>query len=307
MKIVASLLYLIFFFTNVSQKLVAQGNVLYPQVWFDEKDASAKLTEGNGTITGSAFTFETNQVYTGREKHKAKEHTKVLLFPITEYLIEVSKLQKVIGGSGRVIMTEKAFSYRLEAETDQNGNFTFYKMRPGKYYIQCNLEFVGHGVGQKEVGRTNYYNGYGYYAGSSAIYEAYNYSYDANHVLVKFVEIKADGEVIEAKLKPNKLFEGYKKIGAAFAMGDRCGSYGGKQFGKCTEYYDNGQAKIIAKWKDGAQEGTTLEYYDTGELKSKSDWKNGQLNGNTTYYNKDQSVAEIVTYKNHVEIKSRKN
>ncbi len=292
---------------NFSNKLSAQSNVLYPQVWFDEKDAGTKLTEGSGTITGSAFTYEINQAYAGRKKHKAKEHTKVLLFPVTEYLIEVSKLQKVIGGAGRVIMTEKAFSYRLETETDQNGNFTFHKMKPGKYYIQCNLEFVGHGVGQQEVGRTNYYNGYGNYAGSSAIYEAYNYSYNANHVLVKFIEIEKDGEVIEAKLKPNRVFENYKKIGAALSMGDRCGSTNGKQFGKCTEYYNNGQARIVSKWKDGAQEGTTLEYYDTGELKSSSKWKNGQLNGETTYYNKNQSLAEVVTYKNNIEVNSKKD
>ncbi|ADV48486.1 hypothetical protein Celal_1171 [Cellulophaga algicola DSM 14237] len=306
MKKVTSFLFLILFIATISHKIAAQENVLYPQVWFDEKDASSKLTEGSGTITGSAFTFETNQAAAGREKHKAKEKTKVILFPVTEYLIEVSKLQKVLGAAGRVIMTEKAFSYRLEAETDQNGNFTFYKMRPGKYYIQCNLEFVGHAVGQQEVGRTNYYNGYGYYAGSSAIYEAYNYSYNASHVLVKFVEIKEDGEVIEAKLKPNRVFENYKKLGAQLSMGDRCGSYDGKQFGKCTEYYDNGQTRIIAKWKDGAQDGTTLEYYDTGELMTVSKWKNGQLNGDTTYYNKNQSVAEIVTYKNNIEVKSSK-
>ncbi|WP_423997493.1 toxin-antitoxin system YwqK family antitoxin [Maribacter sp. IgM3_T14_3] len=290
---------------SVSNTLYAQ-NELYPQVWFNEKDASSKLLEGQATITGTAFTKEIS--YIKSQKHKAQENTKVLLFPMTAYLEETMKLQKVLSDvGGKVILSEKAFSYRLEGLTDANGNFTFYKMKPGKYYLQCNVEFVGHDVAQKEVGRTDYYNGYGY-AGSSSIYEAYNYTYNGNHLLVKIVEIKEHGEIIVADLKPSiEWFRSYKILGAKLSGGDRCGKMDGKYFGRCTEFYDDGQPRIIAKWKDNAQEGTTLEFYETGELQIKSNWKNGQLNGEAIYYNKDRSVIKTETYVNHILVSTTSN
>lgn len=290
---------------NVSNKIIAQ-NELYPQVWFNEKDASSKLLEGQATITGTAFTREISHIKS--QKHKAKENTTVLLFPMTEYLEEAMKLQKVMADTGgKVILSEKAFSYRLESLTDANGNFTFYKMKPGKYYLQCNVEFLGHDVAQKEVGRTDYYNGYGY-GGSSSIYEAYNYTYDGNHLLVKIIEIKEHGEIVVADLKPSiEWFRSYKILGAKFSAGDRCGRSNGKYFGKCTEFYDNGRPRIVAKWKDNAQDGATLEFYETGELQIKSSWKNGQLNGEAIYYNKDQTIIKTETYLNNILVSTKTN
>lgn len=291
---------------SLMNKLTAQSLELYPQVWFNEQDAKNKLAIGTATITGTAFTREVSHIAGQSQKHKAKANTKVLLFPMTEYLDEATKLQKIVADQGgRVIMSEKAFSYRLEALTDANGNFVFYKMKPGKYFLQCNVEFTGYDTAQKQVGRTDYYNGYGY-AGSSAIYQAYNYSYDANHLLTKFVEIKEDGQLIDADLKPNLWFRNYKVLGAKFSAGDKCGRINGNPFGKCTEYYDNGQAHIVSKWKKGAQEGETLEYYPSGELKVKSYWINGQKNGEFTFYNKDKSVIQIDTYKNDILIGTKK-
>lgn len=289
----------------ISHKVIAQ-NELYPQTWFNEKDASSRLLEGQATITGTAFTREISHIRS--QKHKAKENTKVLLFPMTEYLEEAIKLQKVMSDlGGKVILSEKAFSYRLEALTDANGNFTFYKMKPGTYYLQCNVEFLGHDVAQKEVGRTDYYNGYGY-AGSTPIYEAYNYNYDGNHLLVKIVEIKEHGALIVADLKPSiEWFRSYKIWGAKLSAGDKCGRIDGKYFGKCTEYYDNGIPRIVSKWKDNAQNGTTLEFYETGELHIKSNWKNGQLNGKAIHYHKDKSIIKIETYLNNILVSTKTN
>ena len=288
---------------TLSNKVIAQ-NELYPQVWFNEKDASSKLLEGRATITGTAFTREISHIKS--QKHKAKENTTVLLFPMTEYMEEAIKLQKVMSDvGGKVILSEKAFSYRLEALTDANGNFTFYKMKPGKYYLQCNVEFIGHDVGQEVVGRTDYYNGYGY-GGSSPIYQAYNYSYNGNHLLVKIIEIKEHGEIVVADLKPSvEWFTSYKIWGAKLSAGDRCGRIDGKYFGKCTEYYDNAIPKIVSKWKDNAQHGTTLEFYETGELGIKSNWKNGQLNGDAIFYNKDQSIIKTETYLNNILVSTK--
>lgn len=300
------LLFVIIFSLLITCNRLFAQNELYPQVWFNEKDASSKLLEGHATITGTAFTKEISRIQ--NQKHKAKENTTVLLFPMTKYLEEAIKLQKVMADvGGKVILSEKAFSYRLEALTDANGNFTFYKMKPGKYYLQCNVEFLGHDVGEKEIGRTDYYNGYGY-AGSTPIYEAYNYTYDGNHLLVKTIEIKEHGEIVVANLKPSiEWFRSYKILGAKLSAVNKCGRVNGKQFGKCTEYFDNGQPRIVSKWKDNAQEGTTLEYYETGELEIKSNWKNGQLNGEVIHYNKDQTMAKTETYVNNILVSTTSN
>ncbi|MCG9791087.1 hypothetical protein [Flavobacterium algicola] len=292
-------------FVSFTNKIVAQSLELYPQVWFNEQDAKDKLAIGTATISGTAFTREVSRIQGQSQKHKAKANTKVLLFPMTEYIDEATKLQKIVAEQGgRVVMSEKAFSYRLETITDANGNFVFHKMKPGTYYLQCNVEFVGHDVAQKQVGRTDYYNGYGY-SGSSAIYQAYNYSYDANHLLTKFVEVKKEGELIDADLKPNLWFKNYKIIGATFSSGDKCGRLDGNPFGKCTEYYENGQARIVAKWKKGAQEGETIEYYPNGAVQVKSNWKNGQKNGTASFYSKDNSVIKTEIYKNDILVSTK--
>ena len=264
-------------------------NVLYPQIWFDKNDAVKKLELGKTTIAGEAFTRENSGVVS--TKHKPKKGTQVLLFPVTDYILRFHDMKKA-NPDFAIVMTEEAFSYRIEALTDEHGNFTFTEMKPGKYLIMCNVQFVGTASALKEVGRTHYANGYGY-MGSTPIYESYMYNYNGDHFLSKFVEVKDNDKIVEANLKP-KFLGGFIQTGSKLAIlgSDRCGRVYNKMFGKCTEYYPNGNPRIVAKWSDGAQHGPTIEYYNTGEVYWKGTYKNGQVHGKATYYNKDGSVLK---------------
>ena len=272
----------------LSGNMVAQ-NALYPQLWFDKNDAIKKLELGKTTITGEAFTRENSGV--AAAKYKPKKGTKVLLFPVTDYVSRYHDMKKA-NPDFAIVMTEEAFSYRLEALTDENGNFTFKQMKPGRYLIMCNIQFVGTASALKEVGRTHYANGYGY-MGSTPIYESYMYNYNGDHFLSKFVDVKEEDKIVEANLKP-KLFGGFIESGSKLALIclDRCGRINNQMFGKCTEYYPNGKPRIVGKWRGGAQDGPTIEYYDTGEVYWKGTFKNGKVHGTTTYYNKDGSVSK---------------
>lgn len=284
-------LFFLFFQNTYSQ------NILYPQVWFNKKEAVQKLEIGKTTITGEAFTRETAGV---AAKYKPPKGTKVLLFPVTDYIKEYLSMKKS-NPQVAIVMTEEAFAHRIEALTDENGNFVFKQMKPGKYLIMCNILFAGTGVAVRESGRTHYYNGYGY-AGSTPTYESYMYNYDGDHFLSKYVEIEEGEKVVEANLKP-KFFSHLKGNGSiknspivTLLSSSTCGRSNNLMHGKCTEYHPNGKPKIVAKWKEGAQHGETLEYYDTGEVYWKGIFKNGKLHGKSEYYSKDGKISKTENY-----------
>lgn len=286
-------LFLVLVTTFIPENFLAQ-NILYPQVWFNKNDAVKKLELGNTSITGEAFTRENSGVVGA--KYKPAKGTKVLLFPVTDYVMEYYNL-RTANENVAIVMSEEAFSYRVETTTDSDGNFTFKQMKPGKYMIMCNLQFVGTASKNVEVGRTNYYNGYGANIGSTPIYQSYMYNYNGEHFLSKFVEVKEGEKIVEANLKP-KFFAGAIRTGSVFSTigSTRCGRVNNLMFGKCTEYYANGNPRIVAKWSEGAQNGPTIEYYETGEVFWKGTFKNGKIHGKATYYNKDGSIKENQKY-----------
>lgn len=90
MKIFSSKLSLFLIICFWSNSLIAQFNNnnnfnYFPQAFFNKNDAAAKLTKGKSTIQGVAFTRENTNASTA--KHYGK-NTIVMLFPVTDYLIE---------------------------------------------------------------------------------------------------------------------------------------------------------------------------------------------------------------------------
>lgn len=152
------------------------GKYFFPQVFFDEEDAKNRLQEGNSTIRGVLFHAEGSIIT--KTKYYGKKQT-VVLFPYTSYFSEWYNL-KYQNPRANIILRPEVFRYRLEAQTDEYGNFTFNKMKPGKYYLESSIDYIATGVGHERVA-TIYYNAYW----SQPIYESYYYNYDVTKIANK--------------------------------------------------------------------------------------------------------------------------
>lgn len=187
-----------------ADKIAAQKKateiVTMPTLKFDSIQARNMLQEGTGTIVGEAFTRQKNG-YGMKILDKVKANKiKVTLFPVTPYFEEYYKLWKDKDKNNPkknkyVYMDRDAMRYRLEAITNSDGEFTFPKMKPGKYYIYGSMGYTNTYSYNKYTGSG--YDNYGridYYSPSS-------YTKDFSEFLETFVEVKTNGEVVRIKLK----------------------------------------------------------------------------------------------------------
>lgn len=199
----------------ISFALDAQRKDVLPDTPFNATDAKSRLAYGTATIKGIAVTREYTDANRGRNplnsflgadvtgtKHLAPPGTVVLLFPVTDYFKKYYQLRKKYRKSRKyvAVLSTEAFSYRIETVVGKNGEFTFERMKPGEYYIEAVFNYRGTGLGYEQVGRTDYYNGYGHYKGSDPIYKSYHYDYTGSAVESAFVTISKDGEIKNVKL-----------------------------------------------------------------------------------------------------------
>lgn len=283
---------------------IAQNTVYFPQVFFDKNEAIKQLEIGTSTIKGVAFTRQDRgNMYA---KKQLANKTLVFLFPMTDYMEEWLKLYKSKGDmpNTNIVMSEESFKYHLEVLTDEYGNFTFPKMKPGKYYIMCDIDFVGTGSYSVETGRTNYYNGYGFYMGSTPIYQSYFYNFDARNRESREIDIEENGQLIEVKLKP-QLFENYVKLANKFISTTKCYQVNNLQYGKCSEFYENGKIRTIAEWSKGMLDGDAIFYYENGNIEAEGKFNKDAKVGLWKYYD-DKGIIkteENYLYKNKKSVK----
>ncbi|APQ16825.1 toxin-antitoxin system YwqK family antitoxin [Maribacter hydrothermalis] len=263
----------------------------FPQAFFDKNDTSSKLEEGKSTIKGVAFTRSGNDAGVKIVKHYGN-NTIVMLFPVTDYLIEWQKLVTKTGTkpNTNVVMDKEAFQYRIETLTDEYGNFTFTNIKPGKYFLQCDIDFVGVASDYARTG-TIYYG----LIASSPIYEKYFYNYNGRSRETLMVEIETDGQLKQVKLKPN-VFQSYKNIGSQFAATQNCYLKNNLQNGKCNEYNENGTLHVVAEWKDGLQDGETIFYHPNGNIQSQGNFKKGFTTGIWKYFWENGTLSEELNY-----------
>ncbi|GGH79198.1 hypothetical protein HNQ91_005154 [Filimonas zeae] len=170
---------------------------LYAKTPFDTVAARQALAEGNGTIKGVAFTRPNKTIYGRTGKKLLANKIKIILFPVTPYLLEYLDLKKKENPKKLkfAYINPAAWRFRLEAITNSDGEFTFPKMKPGKYYIQGVLNWYTSGYYNRYSGSAN--NGYG----TTNYYTREHYTTDHADLLEKFIEVEKDGQVLEVKLK----------------------------------------------------------------------------------------------------------
>lgn len=171
---------------------------MYPTTPFDSVATRNALAEGTATIKGVAFTRPTNQGFGLKTGKKILANKIVVtLYPLTPYFEEYLSLRKKVNYKKLkfAYISNACYRLRLTAITNSSGEFTFPKMKPGKYYICGELPWY-------ESGTYNKYSGTGYdNYGSINYYTPTAYRNDHTEYLEKLVEVKQDGETVNVKLK----------------------------------------------------------------------------------------------------------
>lgn len=102
-----------------------------PKQVFDEAAAKDALEPGSATLTGVVrLTLDNKRIVVGR-------NTTVDLYPMTPYFEEWYKLKKKenVRKNKLVGMDSLAAKYRVYCETNNDGDFTFPNLKPGKYIL----------------------------------------------------------------------------------------------------------------------------------------------------------------------------
>lgn len=150
--------------------------VYEPQQPFDVKQAADMLNTGTAQIKGSAF-YDTRppiNILSKGDIIYARPGVVVTLYPVTPYLEEYFDLKKKDKPGKRIAaISREANSFRILTKVyTATGDFAFFGLKPGKYYIETTVHFPS-GVGGYEVTKT--------------------------------VEITQEGEVVNVKLEPKRL------------------------------------------------------------------------------------------------------
>lgn len=164
---------------------------LFPKIAFDAEDAKQKLAKGNATIRGILYVKTNKLALVGGKTYGGVK--KIDLFPVTPYFLEWYNLrEKEEDKNTSVYMSDEAFSWRLETNTDEYGRFTFAEMKPGRYFMQAFMSTSQTNSRDVVVGTNSYGTEY---------YQKEYYNTVKHHRVEEFVEITKDGEIVEVKLK----------------------------------------------------------------------------------------------------------
>lgn len=170
---------------------------LMPKANFAGAVAKKMITEGNSTIKGIAFTKPpAMQRHIGGKNKIVAGHVKIALFPLTPYFEEYLRLKKEQNPKKLkfAFMSSDAYKCRLEVITNSSGEFTFFNLKPGRYYIETVVDWSQTRYYDKYVGSgsSNY--------GTTDYYSKQSYNDHHSDYLKKEVEIKTEGEVVDIKL-----------------------------------------------------------------------------------------------------------
>lgn len=197
-KSLKTLCYLVFLLLGtIAARAQKAPQYIFPTGTFNEVEATKLLDDGTNTIRGVA-TLKKRGVYNFPDMGD-----KILLFPVTPYLIEFLELRKKYNSRKKqAAMAADAFIYRIETKfSDSKGSFEIKNLRPGKYYA---ITWIAYQKEQKytvQTGTSTSYNIYGQALSSWPIKEERSYYYDVEKEVTGFIEVSGDKQVINAMVK----------------------------------------------------------------------------------------------------------
>ncbi len=276
-----------------AQAQLGLPKVFYPQVYFDQQDAQDSLKPGSSSIRGVAYYNDPMGTGTYFARGAA-----VILLPYSDYFAEWLNLtNKYKNSKHNVYMHPDVITYRRETTTDDYGNFSFEKLKPGKYYIETIVNYKSAALASERTG-TVHTVGYGY-AYSTPIYNYYSYQYAAQKKASKIIEINQPNQMVDVKLKPRGpqfIFD--LDVITARTSSTSCYQQANLQYGTCKEFHKNGAVRIIADWNKSRYHGDFKEYDEQGNLLTTGKYKDDRQVGDWFYYeNKSKTPTKKEQYK----------
>lgn len=181
---------------------------IYPQGAFDEAAAQRQLEAGNSSIRGTISAKENKALIKSLNMSKTRfayPGTRVTLMPENAYINEWRNLQKQLQRKStlkKAVLSNEAYSYRILTKVvDDKGSFEFTNLKPGKYFIYAEVNFVKAGFITHQSGSIDTVHvGSGQVLASTPTYESQEYAVDVTKVASAVVEITSDGQVVDVKV-----------------------------------------------------------------------------------------------------------
>ncbi len=179
-----------------------------PKTPFDEAAAAAQLEPGNSIIRGTISAKENKALIKAlniSKTHRAYKGTVVTLMPHSAYIDEWRSLHKKLRRKAvleKAAISAQANSYRILVRvTDDKGSFEFKNLKPGKYFIYADVEFVKTGSAFVQTGTATTSNAVtGQILDSRPIGYYEPFAVDVSKMASAIVTISTDGEIVETKV-----------------------------------------------------------------------------------------------------------
>ncbi|ATC63881.1 hypothetical protein CMV30_07925 [Nibricoccus aquaticus] len=179
-----------------------------PSVPFDEPAAKAQLEPGTSTIRGTISAKENKALIKAlniSKSHKASQGTVVTLMPHSAYIDGWLALDKKIRRKGnleKAALSAQASSYRILTKViDENGSFAFTGLKPGKYFIYAQVNFVVAGSSFVQTGTETSYNVHGQALHSQATGYFEPFAADVSKLSTGIVTVSSDGQTVETVIR----------------------------------------------------------------------------------------------------------
>lgn len=179
-----------------------------PSIPFDEPSAKAQLEPGTSTIRGTISAKENKALIKAlniSKTHKAYPGTVVTLMPHSAYIDGWLALDKKLRRKAtleKAALSAQASSYRILTKViDDNGTFEFTGLKPGKYFIYAEVNFVVAGSAFVQTGTETSYNVHGQALHSQATGYFEPYSADVSKLTTGIVTVSAEGQVVETSIR----------------------------------------------------------------------------------------------------------
>ena len=179
-----------------------------PRSELDVSAAQAALEPGSATIMGKACT--TNDAGGLRFRDYLRNET-IFLYPLTPYLKEALSLYEHAGKNEHVVVSPLIQTMRREVLSNNDGEFIFKNLKPGKYMVFAEHASAGRGTYDQYEGSDTQQTGVNEMT-TTSYYSKQEFFANWDDILRDKVTISRPDEVIKISLTPPFRLQGVARV-----------------------------------------------------------------------------------------------
>jgi hypothetical protein len=176
-------------FTSAQAEIIQPNQSLSVKVPFDTKEAEHLLEPGSSTFKGRLETTFKKGLAT-KTQHFYGARQQITLLPMTSYLAAWNQRFGKDPEIGVVFIDNYILPFSARTISDENGNFEFTGLKPGKYLMMAQIPYKVDGYVRTETGQTQYnINWAASTITASPVYDTSKAKLDLVHSIYKIVEV----------------------------------------------------------------------------------------------------------------------